>query len=79
VTLIFTLECFADLFADPSDISQIEIAVGLAWCPDANEGEFRLADRLVWIAGGAQSAALGSCCDDFTDICFNDGRLPAVD
>jgi hypothetical protein len=32
-----------------------------------------------WIARGAQPASLGSCRDDFSDICFNDGTLPAVD
>src|SRR5262249_4709682 len=79
VALILILECFADLFANSSDISQVEIAVNLAWCPNANEGQFRLADRLAWIAGGAQSTSLRSCCDNFTDLCFNDGRLPTVD
>ena len=66
------------LFANPLDISQVEIAVGLAWCSDANEGQFRLTNRLAWIASGPQSAGLDSCCDDFTDIFFNDGTLPAV-
>ncbi len=32
-----------------------------------------------WIARSAQPAGLGSGCDDFTDICFNDRRLPAID
>jgi hypothetical protein len=52
----------------------------LVWLgvPTQTKAPFRLADRLAWIAGGVQSAGVGSCCDDFSDICFNDGRLPAV-
>ena len=73
------LECLADLFANPSDISQVKIAIGLARCADANEGQFRLSDRLDWIARGAQPASLGSHCDDLTDVCLNDGRLSTID
>ena len=73
------LEGLADLFANPSNVSQVEIAVDLAGCTDANEGQFCLADGLDWIARGAQPAGLGSGCDDLTDFSFNDGRLPAID
>src|ERR1700674_3842579 len=59
--------------------SEVEIAVGLARCSDTNEGQLRLADRFAWIAGGTQPAGLGSGSDDFADVGFNDGRLPAVD
>lgn len=75
----FTLQCLADLLADPSYISQVEIAVRLARCTHANEGQFRLADRFDWIAGSAQPAGLGSGRDDLADIGFNDGRLSTVD
>jgi hypothetical protein len=57
-------EYLADLFTNPSNISQVEIAVGLARCADANEGQFRLADALARIAGGAQTTRLGSSCYD---------------
>ena len=79
VARTLALESLADLFTNPSDVSQVKIAVDLAGCADANEGQLRLLDRLDWIAGGAQPAGLGSGCDDLTDFSFNDGRLAAVD
>jgi len=69
----------ADLFANSSDISQVEIAVGLARCANANERQFRLANPLAWITGSAQPAGLDSGGYDFPDVCFNDRRLPTVD
>jgi hypothetical protein len=79
VARTLALEGLADLFANPSDISQIEIAVRLTRRTDANEGQFRLADRLYGIASSTQPARLDSGGHDFPDVCFNDGRLPAVD
>jgi hypothetical protein len=79
VARTLALEGLANLFANPSDISQIENAVRLAWYADANEGQFRLADCFAWIEGGAQPARLGSGCYDLADVCLNNGRLPAVD
>jgi hypothetical protein len=79
VPRILAPECLANLFANPSDISQAEISVDLAGCTDANEGQFRLADGLDRIAGGAQPAGSNSGCYDFSNVRFNDGRLPAVD
>ncbi len=73
------LECFADLLANPSDISQVEIAVWLARCANTNEGQLRLADCFDWVTGSAQPARLGSGCYDLADIRFNDGRLSTVD
>ena len=79
VARTLVLECLADLFANPSDISQVEIAVRLARRTNANEGQFRLADRFDRIAGSAQPARLDRGGYDFPDVCFNDGRLPTVD
>lgn len=48
VAPILVLECLTD----SSDVSQVEISVGLAWCSDTNEGHFRLVDRFARITGG---------------------------
>src|ERR1019366_4522362 len=79
VASCLSLERLADLFANPPNVFQVEVAVGLARCADANEGQFRLANRLDWIAGGVQPAGSSSGGDDLTDVHFNDGRLATVD
>jgi hypothetical protein len=79
VARTLVLERLANLFANPSDISQVEIAIGLTRSADANEGQFRLANGLDRIAGGAQPAGRGSGGYDLTNVRFNDGRLPAID
>jgi len=79
MALFFSFKCFANLLANPSDIAQVEIAVGLARCPDANEGQFRFTNPLVWISGSMQSADFDRLFNDLTNICFNDWALPAVD
>lgn len=47
VAAIFVLEYFADLFANSSDMSQVEIAAGLAWSSNAtNESSV---SRIAWV------------------------------
>lgn len=51
----FVLECLPDLLADAADVTEVEIAVGLAGRADTHKGQFRLTDCLGGALGGAKA------------------------
>jgi hypothetical protein len=71
-------ERFADLFANPSDISQVEIAVGLARCSDANERQ--AVSRIAWLGSllTRSGPALTVAAMISPTSVSNDGTLPGA-
>src|ERR1700722_2412056 len=75
----FILQRLANLLANSADISQIEIAVGLAGCAHAHERKLGRINRLAGIVGGPQTSGFHRGGNNLADFGFDDGRLPAVD
>ena len=75
----FGLEDLPDLFTNPTNVSKIQVAIGLTGCTDANEGELRIINRVDRIDGSAKPACFDGVGNDFPNFCFDNGRLSTVD
>jgi hypothetical protein len=73
------LESVADLFANASYVSKVEVAIRLAGCADANKGQIGVQDRLLRILRSAQTPIINGRGEDLPDLRLDDGSLAAID
>jgi hypothetical protein len=56
--------------------SEVEFTVGLAWRPNANEGDLSVADSFFDVEGGAEQTLCVRIFNDFLDSWLENGRFP---
>ncbi len=71
-------ECLSDLLTNPTDVFQIQIAIGLAWSADTNEREFGIMDGFHVVGCGTQPALLNARGDQLVDFSLDNGRSSAA-
>lgn len=72
-------ERLSDLLADPPNVAQVKISIGLARSADAHEGQLSVADGYHGVGRCAQESRSHPPCNDLINILFNDWRVPLID
>ena len=74
----FFFECASYLLANATDVMQVQIAISLAGCADADKGQIRYSESSEWVGCCAKPASFNCRRDKGADFRFNNRRLSPV-